>query len=113
MVEQSSSKNRKSNSTSRHRSAANDAIHRPSHGPKNGDFLTIQRRTRVRSRAGELAAPVTSEDLRAMARHMFENGDAGHDLRRYNSLRWREFAERPEVSQCLACPACSAVACDH
>ena len=113
MVEQSSSKNRGSKFTSHHRSAANDAIRRQSHGPKNGDFLTIQRRTRVRSRAGELAAPVTSEDLRAMARHMFQNGDAGHDLRRYNSLRWREFAERPEVSQCLACPACSAVACDH
>ena len=54
-------------------------------------------RTRVRSRAGPLPAPVTEEDLRAMAQYLFEKRDDG-DIRRYNSLRWREFAQRPEVS---------------
>ena len=32
-----------------------------------------------------------------MARHLFENGDT-REMRRYRSARWREFAERPEVS---------------
>lgn len=54
-------------------------------------------RTRVRSRAGPLPAPVTEEDLRAMAQYLLKKGDDG-DIRRYNSLRWREFAQRPEVS---------------
>ena len=32
-----------------------------------------------------------------MALHLFENGDT-REMRRYRSARWREFAERPEVS---------------
>ncbi|KAM5543665.1 hypothetical protein V8D89_002916 [Ganoderma adspersum] len=64
-------------------------------GAKVGNLNTRPIRTRVRSRAGALPARVTPEDLRAMAQYLFEKGDDG-DMRRYNSLRWREFAERPE-----------------
>ncbi|PIL29031.1 hypothetical protein GSI_09079 [Ganoderma sinense ZZ0214-1] len=54
-------------------------------------------RTRVLSRASEHACPVTPEDLRAMARYLFEKRDDDpNTLRRYNFARWREFAARPE-----------------
>ncbi|PIL30180.1 hypothetical protein GSI_07758 [Ganoderma sinense ZZ0214-1] len=58
---------------------------------------TIPNWTRVLSRAGDHSCPVTLEDLRAMARYLFEKGDDDPDtLRRYNFARWREFAARPE-----------------
>ena len=41
--------------------------------------------------------PVTEEDLRAMARYRWEKGD-DFEIRHYLRSRWREFAERPEVS---------------
>ncbi|KAM5543640.1 hypothetical protein V8D89_002891 [Ganoderma adspersum] len=98
VAEQSSGDTRRSESTSRDRRSDGSP---PRSAPqtrcvtKNGNLKTTPIRTRVSSRAGKERVPVTPEDLRAMAWHLFENGDT-RQMRQYRSARWREFAERPE-----------------
>ena len=41
--------------------------------------------------------PVTDNDLREMARYMYEKRDVWHDYPTVKS-RWEEFGRRPEVS---------------